>query len=517
MMEKVFNTTGNCVPTKHYMVNIEEKLKKIKRMIDRAYYFTINRGRQYGKTTTLFQLETFLADDYTVISLTFERMGQSSFSSEAVFCQKFLEIIVDALGETGYLWKNQDVDDFERLSKHITAQCQNKRIVLMIDEVDKASNFQVFLGFLNMLRSKFIDRNNSRGATFHSVILVGVYDIKNIKFKMVQEGSHQLTPNEVEQNSPWNIAERFNVDMSFSPEEISTMLIDYENDYQVGMNVATVATEIHNYTNGYPVLVSTLCRYMDEGLSQNFSNAGVEEAVRRLLRETDNELFKSLAQNVEKNEHVRKLLYDVLILGERRSFFTDNSVVDLTYRYGYIREVNERIKISNRIFEMRLGNYFISKTENGSDQKVNGGVIYEITKNNTFNMPLCLERFKLHWAEISSGKDAKLLERECRLFFLTYLKPILNGVGFYFIESALTDDRRMDVVVIYNQQRFVLELKIWKGELYNEQGVEQLLGYMDKLDEETGYLLTFDFRKKPERIKPTWRKESGKKVFEVRV
>ena len=31
---KVFNTTGVCVPEKHYMVNIENRLKKIKKLVD---------------------------------------------------------------------------------------------------------------------------------------------------------------------------------------------------------------------------------------------------------------------------------------------------------------------------------------------------------------------------------------------------------------------------------------------------------------------------------------------------
>ncbi len=31
---KKFNTTGVCIPSKHYMVNIDERLKKIKAMVD---------------------------------------------------------------------------------------------------------------------------------------------------------------------------------------------------------------------------------------------------------------------------------------------------------------------------------------------------------------------------------------------------------------------------------------------------------------------------------------------------
>ena len=52
-MGRVFNTTGVCIPEKHYMVNINGRLQQIKVLVDEGKYFTINRARQYGKTTTL--------------------------------------------------------------------------------------------------------------------------------------------------------------------------------------------------------------------------------------------------------------------------------------------------------------------------------------------------------------------------------------------------------------------------------------------------------------------------------
>ena len=56
-MEKYFNTTGLCIPEMHYMVNIDKKIEKIMKLINRDNYFTINRPRQFGKTTTLNELE----------------------------------------------------------------------------------------------------------------------------------------------------------------------------------------------------------------------------------------------------------------------------------------------------------------------------------------------------------------------------------------------------------------------------------------------------------------------------
>ena len=56
-MSKVFNVSADCKPNLHYMVDISELLHKIKKFIERGEYFTINRARQYGKTTTLRALK----------------------------------------------------------------------------------------------------------------------------------------------------------------------------------------------------------------------------------------------------------------------------------------------------------------------------------------------------------------------------------------------------------------------------------------------------------------------------
>ena len=57
-MHKKFNTTGLCIPEKNYMVDISSKINTIiTDYIQEGKYFTMNRGRQYGKTTTLYLLE----------------------------------------------------------------------------------------------------------------------------------------------------------------------------------------------------------------------------------------------------------------------------------------------------------------------------------------------------------------------------------------------------------------------------------------------------------------------------
>ena len=73
-MPRTFNTTAVCVPEIHYMVNIDQRLQEISRLVDGGKYFAINRARQYGKTTTLQVLGKYLAKVYIVFSLDFLKL-----------------------------------------------------------------------------------------------------------------------------------------------------------------------------------------------------------------------------------------------------------------------------------------------------------------------------------------------------------------------------------------------------------------------------------------------------------
>ena len=71
------------------MVDITERLEKIKDMIDKGGYFAINRGHQYGKTTSLNALESFLTPEYLVINLDFQLLSKTDFSTEGRFVSSF--------------------------------------------------------------------------------------------------------------------------------------------------------------------------------------------------------------------------------------------------------------------------------------------------------------------------------------------------------------------------------------------------------------------------------------------
>jgi len=521
-MKREFNTTGLCVANRHYMVDISDKLNKIKELIDNNKYFTINRSRQYGKTTTLSALKKMLYNEYIVASISFEGLDEEYFSSPESFCKIFTILVNKSFkyssADKDYIdkWINNSVIDFISLDNHVNEMCKNHKVVLFIDEVDKTSNNKVFLNFLSMLRDKYLKHIDGEGNTFQSVVLAGVYDIKNIKLKLVNQGYHILKESEGTYNSPWNIAINFNIDMSFNPDEIATMLRDYESEHGTGMDICGVSHEIYGYTSGYPFLVSRICQCIDENLDKDFTISGVENAVNIILDEK-NTLFDDMFKNMENYADLYQFVYEFLVVGESKSYQISNPLVDLGVTLGFFKNNNGKVAIANKIFEILIFNYFISKDEsNTSSRRIKKVLPYDIIEDEKFNMQLCLEKFAKHYREMFNENDIPFLERHGRMLFLTYLKPLINGVGFYHIESNLTDSRRMDVIVDYKNDQFIIELKIWYGESKHQKAYEQLCNYLDTKNVMKGYLLTFDFREERNKAyKAEWIHFNEKEIFDV--
>ena len=511
-MIKYFNTEGSCKPKEHYMVKLDDRLEMTKNLlINRKKYFVINRGRQYGKTTTLRALEEYLKDDYIVLSLDFQQLGTEDFADEATFAYAFADILLRTFQISG-------ADDSEEMLKPLSGMreehgiglkdlfvrlsdiCGNspRPIVLMIDEVDSASNNQVFIDFLAQLRSYYLNRDKT--PIFHSVILAGVYDIKNLKLKLRPESEHQY-------NSPWNIAAKFNINMGFCSSQIRGMLEEYEADYHTGMDTETVAEEIYQYTSGYPVLVSSICKYIDEELlgedametpAKAWSTEGIEKAVKQILID-DIPLFGSMIRHLNEYPDMKRMFQAILFQGSEFSYSPDTKEISLACMFGYAVNVDGKVRIANRIFETRLYNYFLSEEELSSTmgkmaQRDKSYFIHD----GRLDMDMALKKFVDYFTEIYGDNDEKFIEDYGRKFFLLYLKPIINGVGNYYIEAQTRDARRTDVIVDYRGEQFIIELKIWHGNEYNERGEEQLSGYLDYYHKDKGYLLSFNFNRNKE-------------------
>lgn len=528
-MERKFNIDGVCYPDEHYMVDLTERIREIKTLIDDKKYFVINRARQYGKTTTIRMLTRYLSTEYVVFSISFEGIGNVVYEDEYTFCKRVCGLLYDTM----YYGEVQDIPDiiketccklgsadgpktdFRDLSNFISKMCIEigKPIILIIDEVDQACNQEIFLGFLGMLRDKYLNRKNR--PTFQSVILVGVYDIKNLKLKIRKGNEHQY-------NSPWNIAAKFSVDMSFSKEDIVGMLEEYEKDHKTEMNVDQMAQLIFDFTSGYPFLVSYLCKItaeMNAGSSavlkyNDWTRDGIINAVKILLKEP-NTLFDDMIKHLAEFPELTTMLKNILFNGWTYPYNIYNQAVSVGTMFGFITERDGSVSVSNRIFETHMYNYFLSEELSCSqDVRLTPPDRNQFIINGYLDMDLVMQKFMMHYKDIYHDSDDKFLEENARRLFLLYLKPIINGVGNYYIEARTRNNQRTDVIVDYRGRQYIIEMKIYHGNEYNKKGERQLAVYLDSYHQERGYLLCFNFNKN--RISGIKEIEcDGKKIMEI--
>lgn len=512
-MKRRFNVTGSCIPQRHYMVELDDRLKSIKEdYIEEGSYFAINRGRQFGKTTTLRALEEYLKDEYVVMSLDFQEIGTKKFGDETIFSKAFAAKLRRSLQSTETEEKEMLLEllsDFkadtpdvglDELFECLSCMCEHssRPIILMIDEVDSASNYRVFIDFLAQLRARYLKRDKI--PTFHSVILAGVYNIKNLKLKLRPESEHQY-------NSPWNVATDFDMDLSFSSCQIASMLAEYEADHHTGMDVKETAEEIYRYTSGYPVLVSSVCKIVDEKLvgsdefqspKQAWTKEGIEEAVKKILQ-GNTPLFESMIRHLDDHPEMKKMFQAILFQGCDFAYNPDVKEINLACMFGYAIDKNGKVQIANCIFETRLYNYFYSEEELSN-------AIVQLAKRDKSNfvrdgqldMDTVMKKFVIHFNEIYGENTERFVEDNGRKLFLLYLKPIINGVGNFYVEAQTRDAKRTDIIVDYLGEQFIIELKIWHGNEYNERGEKQLTEYLDYYRKDKGYMISFNFNRKKE-------------------
>lgn len=495
---KVFRITGKCIPSKHYMVDISRQVEAACKYVYQNMYFCINRGRQFGKTTTISRIDDRLSQEgYTVFSVSFENFGKNEFASTERLCLEVVNIIKNELDIVDNITdelKNTIVNtslstDFsvEKFTLFLRKICAlNNKIVLIIDEVDKAGNYDSFVEFLSILRSLYL--NNDNHPSFQSVILAGVHDIRHLKMKMRPDTEHTL-------NSPWNIALQFNADMSLPENGIADMLSEFKADHNLDFDEKAIAREIHNWTSGYPYFVSRIC-YLIEEQEYTWNKEGVLMAVKYILNDRDDNLCCSFIKKTDDYPALREMLHNMLYNGIEYSYNPDDKITNIGFMFSFLKKVENKVWIQNRILETRLYNMFFEEEQrskfyqNGSYDK-NGFITPD-----GLDMPKILQKFSEHYNKIFNDTDEEFIESQGRKLFLLYLRPIINGIGHYYIEAETRDRTRTDIIIDYKSKQYIIELKIWRGEQYNNKGEIQLSEYLNHFDLNEGYMVSYNFNKK---------------------
>jgi hypothetical protein len=523
-MAKKFNVTGTCFPHLHYMADVSAKFNTAIRLVKEGEYFAINRPRQYGKTTMLEALnrELVKSDEWLVFDISFEGIDSQTSSEMTPFCQAFVRLLSRSMLNVGqrelenYLKeRSKEVATVEDISILITNLVikSGKKCVMLIDEVDKSSNNQLFLDFLAMLRNKYLNRHKLADATFHAVVLAGLYDVKSLRLKM---GLNQ----EAKYNSPWNIAADFNVVMELLPHEIVPMLEDYCAEQNVTMDTEGVAEALFYYTSGYPFLVSAMCKIVDEEIMSKKAERiwtvfDIEIAADKLIKaERSTTNFDTQIKNLENNADLYDMIYRLVIEGETIPYNLHAPTVNFALQHGIISKSDTGITIHNRIYREVIANYMTVKTILERKSLYIETAEPYLLANNALDMRKVLLKFQELMRIEYSKKDSSFIERNGRLIFLAFLKPILNGKGYAFKEPEVSEERRMDIAVTFFQHKYIVELKMWRGNVAHKKGLAQLSDYLERQLLPEGFLVIFE-----QNVEKTWKKgwirANGKKVFAV--
>jgi len=501
-MEKEFNITGSCIPGKHYMVDISNKISDIFKMIERGNYFVINRPRQYGKTTTINAINRLLKNTpgYFPIKISFEGIGMEGFENASVFSEVFIKKLKHECAKSGkvdivnFLDASPVPERMDNLGTLIGDLVRKavEKTVLMIDEVDKSSNNQLFLDFLGMLREKYLNRDEEGEFTFHSVILAGVHDVKSLKAEIRPDQDAKF-------NSPWNIAVDFNVDLSFSSIEIRSMLEDYAREQQVAIDILFFADKLFYFTSGYPFLVSNLCKIIHEEIlpgrsSLEWFEQDLDKAFQIILKQS-NTNFDSLIRNLENNPELYEYVFKTVIDGADFMYNQHDPLIHFGSLYGILKEEQGRVRVHNRVYEQIVYNYMTSKITSAGAVSMPRPTSSYLDKSGSLDIEKVFLKFQQFMKEEYSKKDHDFLERNGRLLFLAFLRPIINGRGFDFKEVQVSEEKRLDIVVTFDMKKYIIELKIWRGDTYHREGLMQLCSFLDIQHVQTGYLLIFDLRK----------------------
>lgn len=80
----------------------------------------------------------------------------------------------------------------------------------------------------------------------------------------------------------------------------------------------------------------------------------------------------------------------------------------------------------------------------------------------------------------------------------TYLYQCVRSARGSMCLEVQTGRGRMDLIVLHNGQKYIIETKIWEGERRYQSGKKQLAQYLKLEDAAEGYYVIFDHRATPE-------------------
>lgn len=491
---RFFNTEGPIRPDKHYFIPHRLDWSEVYDLIEREKYFVLHAPRQSGKTTSIQETTRKLnaKGKYSAVYLNIENAQPArNNAKEALITiiQALRYAIEEYLGDeektVAYFDEivAQDVPltlNTLKLALTYWAKHSAKPIVLFIDEIDSLIGDSL-LSVLRQIRSGYLDRP----ASFpQSICLVGLRDVRDYKVWSEESGAYVST------SSPFNIKAKSLLLANFSAEEVADLYTQHTKE--TGQVFEKDAIDYaYELTQGQPWLVNALAyeaAFNDvKDRSKPITKDVIERAKDTLIKRRDTHL-DSLIEKLRESR-VRPVI-DAIINGDSDSLNLDADSIQYVRDLGLIKQ--NRMEIANPIYQEIIPRELTSSACVAFADRFVTRPGY-IRKDQSLNMAALLEAFTEYYRENSCIWLEKFDYKESgpHLLLMAFLQRIINGGGTILREYALGRGR-VDLLIKWQEQRIVLELKVSRRPKALAEGLEQTAKYMDQCQATEGYLLMFD-------------------------
>lgn len=491
---RFFNIAGPCIKGEHYMIDPATRLKGMERLVDMNQYFVVHAARQSGKTTCMQDLARRLNEAGKYYALYCSLEGLYGIVDPEKGMPEIVRTIENTLSfgnipHAADFAGKADYDNFTDVLRMTLSQyCKllDRPLVLLFDEADCLSE-TTLISFLRQLRNGY----NSRGITpfVQSIALIGMRNIRDFKAR-VRPDSESLGS-----ASPFNIVTEALTLKNFTEDEIRALYQQHTDETGQPFDDDAIAL-VYEQTQGQPWLVNAIAyeviaRQLDWEYTQPVTADRVAAAIQTLILRRDTHI-DSLLERL-KEDRVRRII-EPMILGEQVDTFSNDFYY--TRDLGLIRVTpGKPVAPANPIYAE-----VIVRTLNAPMQDVlqNAYPLYQMPrylKDGRIDMDYLMRDFQQFWRENSNIWVNKFEYREAapHLILMAFLQRVINGGGQVIREMALGTSR-LDLCLVYENHKYPIELKIWRGEKSLKDGLEQTARYMDVCGCAEGWLLLFDHR-----------------------
>lgn len=471
-MMRFFNTSGACIPEKHYTVMRETLVAKGVQFVEQERFFTIFAPRQAGKTT-YFQLLFRRLDReiYTPVRLSLEGMktlGRQKFYQtlgrrlKRGLSEAQIEMTIDLADQIDF----QTFLEQERWS--------NKRLVLVIDEFEDIPD-DLVSEFLHVVRDIY---QYKQYYALQSLMLVGVSTLAELV---------------VSSSSPFNVVDQLPIDY-FTFAEVEGLIAQYVTEHQQQFD-AGVIKAIYENTQGQPGLVNALCQHLVDEVVTDRTEPVTMDAFYRTLKHFLTERYdKNIINVTQKARHRADFMLRLLFTQAPIPFTVNDPDIAYLYANGVIDKIDEHVQIGVPLYAKALITAF--------RPLINGEVAEYVSAHDTFSEYATADGLNID--AILNRYRAYVQRRGFRAFDTEHLKEgawhySLDGFINFFIArlggdtliEVPTGRGRTDILILYHNQRYIIETKIFTDAYAFQHGKQQLADYLISEGIPEGFYVVF--------------------------